>query len=240
MADMVTLLAQPVANVQDVLRMMAVLDQSLPDEDGVKWFNRLYWLVTQNIARHMANAAEWQTLDWLSLMTPVFAQYYFRAVQQAAIAVSACPRAWRPLFQQRRDRRVARLQFALAGMNAHINRDLPYALVDTFHALHRPLTASTPEHADYEHVNDILEESERQVMHDPMERLTEDIGGDLGPLVDVVAMWSVRAAREAAWHTAELLWAVPDVFRGYMETLDRTTGLASRLFLRPVVPGLGT
>ena len=58
--------------------------------------------------------------------------------------------------------------------------------------------------------------------------------------MDVVALWSVRSAREAAWHTAGLLWAVPDVFRGYMETLDRTTGLASRLFLHPVVPGLGT
>src|SRR5262249_30686353 len=123
MTDVITLLAQPVGDVQDVLQMMEALDQAFPDEDGVKWFNRLYWLVTQNVVRHMANTVEWQTPDWLPHMIPIFAQYYFRAVQLAATAVSACPRAWRPLFQQRRDRRVARLQFALAGMNAHINRD---------------------------------------------------------------------------------------------------------------------
>ena len=239
MADVANMMGTPVADYHDVLRMMAAIDQALPDEDGVKWFNRLYWMVTRNVVQHMGHAAEWQTPAWLPQIIPDFARYYFRAVQQAETDVSACPRAWRPLFQQRRDRRVAHLQFALAGMNAHINRDLPYALVDTFHALHTPLSEHAPEKPDFEHVNDILEESEHQAMHDPAERLTEDIGGDLGPLADVVAMWSVRAAREAAWHAAVLLWAVPEVFRSYMQTLDRTTGLASRLFLQPVVLGLG-
>ena len=239
MAGVANLVTAPVADYQDVLRIMAAIDQALPDEDGVKWFNRLYWMVTRNVVHHMKNAAEWKTPYWLPQIIPDFARYYFRAVQQAETDASACPRAWQPLFERRRDRRVARLQFALAGMNAHINRDLPYALVDTFHALHKPLTMEAPEKPDFEHVNDILEESEQQAMHDPAERLTEDIGGDLGPLADVVAMWSVRAGREAAWHTAVLLWAFPEVFGDYMQTLDKKTGLASRLFLQPVVPGLG-
>ena len=39
------------------------------------------------------------------------------------------PRAWAPLFEARRNPRVAPLQFALAGLNAHTNHDVPIGLV---------------------------------------------------------------------------------------------------------------
>jgi Family of unknown function (DUF5995) len=43
----------------------------------------------------------------------------------------------KPLLCARRNGGIARLQFALAGMNAHINRDLPQGIVQVFEALWR-------------------------------------------------------------------------------------------------------
>jgi Family of unknown function (DUF5995) len=39
------------------------------------------------------------------------------------------PRAWVPLLEARAKRAVLPLQFAVGGMTAHINRDLPLVLV---------------------------------------------------------------------------------------------------------------
>ena len=44
-------------------------------------------------------------------------------------------------------------------------------------------------------------------------------------------MWKVRAARDAAWTNAQVLWTLrtnPALRRDYFEKLDRFTGFASR------------
>ena len=55
-------------------------------------------------------------------------------------------------------------------------------------------------------------------------------------LDDVVAMWDVRVAREAAWANAETLWAIrgdAELRADFLRTLDRTVGLAGRGLLVP-------
>ena len=55
-------------------------------------------------------------------------------------------------------------------------------------------------------------------------------------LDDIVAMWKVRAAREAAWTNAETLWAIrgdAKVRADFVRTLQRTVGLAGRGLLVP-------
>ena len=66
-----------------------------------------------------------------------------------------------PLFTQRSKKGVAPLQFALAGMNAHINRDLPVALVATCRELGIELRDGSPEQADYVQVNACSQSSRR-------------------------------------------------------------------------------
>jgi hypothetical protein len=58
-------------------------------------------------------------------------------------------------------------------------------------------------------------------------RLENEVAG----LDDVVAIWSVTAARDAAWTNGQVLWHLRDigpVERAYVTTLDRTVGFASR------------
>ena len=55
-------------------------------------------------------------------------------------------------------------------------------------------------------------------------------------LDDIVAMWNVRTARDAAWANAETLWAIrgdADLRADFVRTLERTVGFASRGLLVP-------
>jgi hypothetical protein len=57
------------------------------------------------------------------------------------------------------------------------------------------------------------------------------IDGSLGPLDDVIAMWSVAKARGAAWANSAALWhlnGAPLVRTAFVDTLDASVGLASR------------
>jgi len=58
-----------------------------------------------------------------------------------------------------------------------------------------------------------------------------------GPLDDVLAMWSIQAARDAAWTHAEVLWNLrdlPDLQKDFLATLDEFTGFAGRGLLTHV------
>ena len=58
--------------------------------------------------------------------------------------------AWSALFEARYREGVDRIHLALAGMNAHINRDLALALLATDAALSLVPAADSPEFADYQ------------------------------------------------------------------------------------------
>ncbi|MFF1796891.1 DUF5995 family protein, partial [Kitasatospora sp. NPDC058263] len=82
----------------------------------------------------------------------VFAGRYLLALDAEA-AGRPVPACWRPLFALRAHRGVHPLQFALAGMNAHIQHDLPLAVLDACRRL-----GCGPERlaGDYHRVNDLL------------------------------------------------------------------------------------
>ena len=165
-----------------------------------------------------------------------FANLYFAALRAFAGGSPDTPRAWLPLFEARASAAVAPIQFALSGMNAHINRDLPVAVVETFAALGLPLRADGTPHADYLRVNDVLATTEKQVKDVYLDPLARQLDRAFAGVDDVVAIWSVTAARDAAWTNAEALWhlrALPTVASAYLRTLDRTVGFASRGLLIP-------
>ena len=123
-------------------------------------------------------------------------------------------------------------------MNAHINRDLPVALVDTCRALRLEPRRRSAQHHDFIRVNRILAEAEERAKADLATGLVGHVNRTFGTLDDVVAMWNVARAREAAWANAETLWAlraVPPLRSQFLLTLDRMVGFAGRGLLRPLV-----
>ena len=79
---------------------------------------------------------------------------------------------------------------------------------------------------------------EEQVKAELVTETLRDVDVALGDLDDVLAMWKVERAREAAWAYAETLWALrtsPQLSGQFLRALDRTVGFAGRGLLRPLV-----
>jgi hypothetical protein len=211
---------------------MEQIDSSLPRKDGVAYFNRLYLAVTRAVLAASEHAS-FEDPAFLDRLDVVFAGFYFDA-EATIVIVSKCPVPWRPLVEERAEAK-APIQFALAGMNAHINNDLPLAVVQTCEELGIEPRDGTPQHADYERVNAILGTVETQVSGWFTNGVIADIEDVVPAQVDkALAMWSIVAARELAWDHAQLIWGLRGlrgVMDAYIDVLGRTTELAGRAML---------
>ena len=164
-----------------------------------------------------------------------FANLYFAAADTAG-TTGAVPLAWRPLVARRAVAGIEPVQFALAGMNAHINHDLPLAMVSTCTALATAPEAG-PHFADYQKVDQLLEGAEQSIRQS-FESVAE-LAADrhLAAVANLIATWTINGARDMAWNNCLLLWAVRDdpIARGlFLGTLAASTALASRMLLTAV------
>jgi hypothetical protein len=216
--------------IADVIARMQTVDDLLPTNDGLKWFNQLYWMVTEQVDLHPPNGA-WQNAAWLTRLDIVFANLYFGAVK-AFIEGGTVPWAWNVFFGARFGVGIDRIQFALAGMNAHINHDLALALLTTDAALSLIPAKGGPEFADYESVNSLL----KTVMPSALTMLATDTLGvlaqDTGKIGRVLAFWDICSARDLAWDFADHLRGLSSIARDVaLSTQDRLTGALGRAIL---------
>jgi Family of unknown function (DUF5995) len=225
--------ASPVS-IADVIAVMQSIDGLLPDNDGLKWFNRLYLMVTQNIDTQ-APPNGWEDAAWLTRLDVVFAGFYFAAIAGALQQSGNTASSWQALFEARNRAGVDRIQFALAGMNAHINHDLALALLQTDGELHLTPALQSPEHDDYEQVNGLLEEVLPAALNVLATGIVGELAQDTGKIGRLLAIWNVRAARDLAWDFADHLRTLAGVSRDVaMEAQDKLTGVIGRSLLLPV------
>jgi hypothetical protein len=220
----------PVSRIDDVLVRLQEIDALLPAADGVACFNKLYLATTANVIA-AANSRVFAGVRFIQALDVVFGNLYFAALKANEVGATDTPRAWRALFTARSRTDVAPLQFALAGMNAHINRDLPVALVRTFTALGREPDRQSQEYEDYERVNGVLAATEATVKEQYLTPLLHSLGRMFDEVDDIAAIWSVGEARAAAWINAEALWRLRDwspLADDYLQTLDGLVGFAGR------------
>jgi hypothetical protein len=222
-----------VKTIEDVVAAMRAIESALPDDDGVKWFNFLYLNVTEAVR---ADTAGWRDWDFLERLDIVFAGLYFDTMLHWEQDPALTPHAWRPLFRARRNTSLSRIQFAVAGMNAHINHDLPIALDRLAEVDGRFPSRDGARYSDFGRINDILERLEATLQAPLATGLAGDIDVALGDLDSVLAVWKIRNAREAAWTNGEVLWhlrATPLLRRDYLVRLDLMTGFAGNGLLLP-------
>ena len=142
--------------VNDVISLLRALHGELVDEDGLKWFNLLYISVSEGV-RDRSAVVQWENPKWLERLDVIFAKLYFAAVAHWHSDRGRVARSWSPLLELRDKRGIMRVQFALAGINAHINHDLPIALVQTGKELRLAPKRGNREHRDFDKVNAIIE-----------------------------------------------------------------------------------
>jgi hypothetical protein len=221
--------------IADAIARMEAIDAALAPADGVACFNRMYLEVTRMVGRNVA-AGTFADAAFMSDLDVVFAGLYLSAVGDGSGSPARAPRAWRPLIERRSDPRISSIQFAVAGMNAHINRDLPVAVVETCRR-RRTAPSVPPHHDDYRRIDPLLEQVEAQIRQSFEHGTIRQIDTHLAPIENIVSNWSIVEARSAAWTNALTLWelrGLPALQHAYLSALDGTVGFAGRGVLVPI------
>ncbi|GHH75841.1 hypothetical protein GCM10018793_20360 [Streptomyces sulfonofaciens] len=220
----------PAHGIGSVIARMRALAKALPDGDGVAVFNHVYLAVTEAVDRSVALGRLGDRTEAVALDVR-FAGRYLSAVDAAA-ADRRPPACWRPLFRSRHHPGVRPLQFALAGINAHIGHDLPLAIVDACRAL-----GCQPQDLEdeFDRVGDLLVALEERIREEVMP------GPDLlqvaDPLTHLLGCWSLERARDGAWSAARALWelrTLPALAEEFAQRLDTAVGLVGRMLLTPL------
>jgi hypothetical protein len=226
--------------VDQLTRLQDVLDRCDPlfDSNPLGDFNRLYLVITTKVMERLY-AGGFADPAFLARLDVEFAARYFDALRLWSDPnTSACPRVWAVLLRRMQHGSDPRpLPSAAAGVNAHINFDLPFALVTTFAHLESDPVDGSDQHRDYLQINDIFAESIPDLRRGYLEKwqlLIDTMNGDLddwwqGELIDYT--------RDVAWRNAQKLWALRhDTAQLARERtrLDNNAAAFGRLLMSPL------
>ena len=141
-------------------------------------FALMYLRVTQAVGRDEAKKASFADRPYLAHLDAVFARLYFDAFDAWREGRrAAVPAAWQQTFAMADARRVNGVGDLLLGMNAHISRDLPFA-VAAIGGLDGARRRS------FRQVNGMLEQVSRPILREESHRFDPTIGNFTLPILD--------------------------------------------------------
>lgn len=198
--------------VEEVLHVLSSLEDVLAGSGHpAAGFHHLYVATTTKVATRLA-AGVFEAPAFICALDARFAVRYLAAVRAMAIGAEV-PRSWRVVLDPRDGASV--LARAAAGINAHINFDLPFALLAALRSLDPSPTAfpaeTRPEYRDYLQVNEIFYELLPQALDFTVGRV-----GFLAWLYRLAGVRDdaeelIELARRLAWLVCENhLWPVTD------------------------------
>src|SRR4051812_42280433 len=249
--DMTTLLAghpdDVPAVVDQLTKLQDILDRvtPLPAGNPVADFNKLYLTVTESVLERLY-AGRFADPAFLSRLDVEFAARYFDALRAWSSGSGVrCPEVWAVLLARASCPGCGPMPSAAAGVNAHINFDLPFALVTTFDHLGTDPIDDSDQHRDYLQINDIFAEAVPGLRRGYLDRwqvLIDTMHGGLddwwpGETVDYTRDETVDYTRNVAWRNAQKLWALRHDLSGTSEERSRLDGHAaslSKLLLSPM------
>lgn len=229
-----TCLATTIAKMTQQLDALA----SSCDEGAV--FSLAYLRTTQTYEWARDQAGYFADTPWVNHEDSVFAAYYFRAYDRYA-AGQAVPEAWQVAFDASKHHQVTGYGSVLLGMNAHINRDLPFVLASI--GITKP--DGTSRKADHDKVNEFLNAEVNPLFDEIGARFdpsVQSLGAGTAALFQVLAGW-----REMAWRNAELLTSAPNAAARQVvadeieasSALEARTILATTSYLPPLSSSAG-
>jgi Family of unknown function (DUF5995) len=189
-----------------LMRMATLIDQWEAAHDRRAIFLGCYRLMTSNMLDAIA-AGRFQDDVWVSNLLHRFVDYYFDALACYDRNRLDAPAVWQLAFDATRDEDVTTLQHLLLGVNAHINFDLVFTLVDLLAREWAELTDErrAQRHADHTLVNRITGETvdavQDQVIdqHSPWYDFVDKL---LGPVDEWLTSRLISHWREEVWDNA--------------------------------------
>ncbi|MCK9903681.1 hypothetical protein CC117_17395 [Parafrankia colletiae] len=223
-----------------IARMQNRYDPLAASCDHNAVFALTYLRTTEEYRRVAAQPGFFQDVSHVNTEDAVFAAYYFHAYDSWRAGGDAeVPAAWRIAFDAAAGRRLAGAGNILLGMNAHVNRDLPFVLaslglVSADGRSHKP---------DHDKVNVMLNQVVDPLLREAADRFDPSIDNIATPLglSYTVLMQLLVTWREAAWRNAERLVNAPTAeARARVEKEIETAAAVTATTLRTVysVPGL--
>lgn len=201
------------------------------DDDGIACFSGLYQTITRTI-----DVTPYEDRAFLERLDLEFARRYFAGLRAYAVNRTSAPGPWKLLFDARSNPRIERVQFAAAGVNAHINYDLADALLGTF----PDFLPNEARRRDY----DTVDEAFKRHMDSLREYYDAPFGDSLWDrtvldrLANLVGDMLVRGTRATAWDDAMDVWHSRDRTKARTQMLGRLDVEASflgRALLLPIL-----
>lgn len=192
-----------------------------------------YLLTTEEYRRAIEDPAFFTDTAFVNHQDAVFADYYFRAHDAwRAGRLDEVPPAWRIAFDAAGRQAVTGMGNVLLGMNAHVNRDLPFVLAGI--GLVKPDGSSRK--VDHDRVNAFLAEVNTYLLAEAAKVLdpTLDDGDVVGTTIDnMTSVQLLVAWREQAWRNAErLAAATTDAERAWVAQSIEDAAAAEALAIR--------
>jgi hypothetical protein len=172
-------------------------------------FAMTYTRITQTYGYVRDIPGYFEDVPYINHMDAVFAKYYFDAYDNYQSGNrAAVPAAWQTAFDAARDRRMTGTGDLLLGINAHVNRDLPFVLASM--GIVRPDGQSGK--ADFDKADLFLNDASDALMAELSKRFDPTIDDSNDPLGLSYAsvMQLLTTWREAAWRNAEALVNAPN------------------------------
>ena len=229
--------SRTVTTIEDAIEQMRWVSNALPAADGLACFNRMYLVVTENVLNEVTATTMFEDAPFMSRLDVNFANLYFGAIGEYEDSPDTAPRCWRELLENHDDGHIAPMEFAMAGMSAHINHDLPIAVVATCEDL-----STAPEegsHAvDFERVNALLDSLDQTIRESFETGVLLELDREAAGLENLAGSFAIGAARRAAWESALALWNLRwdrRLTRDYEDGLDDAATIVARSLMRPLL-----
>jgi hypothetical protein len=147
-------------SIADLLGRMRDIEAAFPPLDPLRHFHSVYTRTTQAVADEIRTAALGGFLDpeWVERWDVAFAQLYLRALDAWTNDRARTPGPWAVAFRAPAERPDAPpLRHVLFGINAHVNYDLPQALLAVISdgQFDDPLVVARRSR-DHEHIDRVL------------------------------------------------------------------------------------
>jgi Family of unknown function (DUF5995) len=191
--------------VRQMTNRLAPLASSC-DHDAI--FSLTYLRVTEEYRRTIESPTFFDDTPFVNHEDVVFAGYYFAAYDAwKAGRIGEVPPAWRVAFDASRDRAVSSYGNLLLGINAHVQRDLPFVV----YSLGMVKPDGSSRKADHDRVNQVLNRVTDDLIAEIARRFDPTIDDNNLPttLDDFTLFQTIVSWRESAWRHAELLAAAP-------------------------------
>lgn len=130
-SDMGLIKIDKIKSFDTVLNELAKLD-TLLTKNRMKQlliFNRAYSVITKAI-KTAVDDNYFENPQFIEKFSVNFARYYFKALNETASSSKYLPTAWSQLNKAAKYKSTPTFIFLLMGANAHINHDLPLALLE--------------------------------------------------------------------------------------------------------------